>query len=113
MKITSVIKIHFLTFMAILLCVFIPYISTRAYLPQVPYTLYYYLIVLAVIKYILFEDKKYRLALRPKLEKYIQQEIKRQPSKQEVITRTESMLFVRDMLILFFAFIGIFVNIIL
>ena len=113
MKIITIFKIHFTSWLLLTLCVFVPYLAVRLYLPKVPYALYYYLIVLAAIKYILFEDKKYRNKLRPKLQSYLYKEFGRQASKQDIITRTESMLLTRDLSLIVFALIGIFVNIIL
>lgn len=113
MKIITAIKLNIITWALITLCVLVPYLAVRIYLPSVPYAMYYYFVVLAAIKFIIFNDRSYRIKLKPKLENYLSKELKKNPSKQEIITRTESMLFVRDISLMIFAIIGVFVNIIL
>ncbi len=113
MKIITLLRIHLITWVLIALCVLTPYILVRIYLPTVPYALYYYLTVLAAIKYIIYQDQAYRNRLRPKLQSYLYKELKKQPSKQEIITRTESMIMTRDVSLVIFAIGGIMVNIIL
>lgn len=109
----TLLKIHLPTWILTSLCVLLPYVMVRMYLPTVPYALYYYLIVLAAIKYIIFQDRAFRTKLRPKLQSYLYKELQKQPSKQDIITRTEVMVLTRDISLVIFAMIGILINIIL
>lgn len=111
MKIITLLKINSFTWILLALCVLTPYIAVRIYMPAVPYALYYYLTVIAAIKYIIYQDQAYRNKLRPRLQKYLYKELKKQPSKQEIITRTESMIMTRDITLVLFSLFGIFVNI--
>lgn len=109
----TLIKLNLVSWLLIALCALLPYIAVRVYLPNVPYAMYYYFIVLAAIKFILFNDQSYRQKIAPKLKVYLAKELKKNPSKQDIITRTESMIFARDIALIIFAMIGIFANIIL
>lgn len=112
-KIITLIKVNYKIWIVFTLCILAPYLAVRILLPQVPYILYYYLTVLAAIKYIILDDKKYREDLRPKIQSYLYKELGKQPSKQQIINRIESMVLVRDLSLVVFAIFGILINIII
>lgn len=106
-------RLNLLYWILLLLVIFAPFVYMRAYLAQVPYTLYYYLIVLGSIKYILLKDKPYKTKLRPKIQKFMHKRTGKVPSSQLVNLKVEWMVTVRDLTLLVFALMGVFVNLIL
>ena len=113
MKIMTIIRLCGKNLLVLLAFVLAPFVAVRFLMPQVPFTLHYFLIVLFAIKYILHNDQKYRQKIRPQLKKCLSDQLKKMPSEQQLISSTETLIQVRDISLLTIAMIGIIINILL
>jgi hypothetical protein len=112
-KFTIFLKMTYGQILLMTLCVFTPYLIIRSEMPSIPYMLYFYLIVLAAIKYIIINDQKFRKQCRTVIENLSVKKTGKMPSQNEIVKTTENILFQRDLIFIGFAMLGLMVNIIL
>ena len=97
---------------ALSLVVLFPWLLLHFFMPEIPHQLYLYLIVLIVLKFMIFNDQTFKGNNQKKLDQYLTKVLKRPASKQEIVTYLESSLQARDIVIVVFALIGVFVKLI-
>ena len=73
-----------------LLVVFIivPMVLVRTYLPSIPYTLYFFLILLFLIKTLVHNDSQFKKKMMPAIQSELSKELKRNPSSKEIYGRS-------------------------
>jgi heme O synthase-like polyprenyltransferase len=98
--------------MALTFFVLSPWLLLHFYMPEIPHQLYLYLIVLIVLKFMIFNDQAFKSNNQKKLDQYLSRVLKRPASKQEIVTYLESGLQARDIVIVVFALIGVFMKLI-
>lgn len=77
-----------------------PFIMVSQYLPQIPYTLYFFLIILFLIKLLVHNDSAFEKRVKPKVQSQLAKELKRNPSSKEIYQRMAFNLKARDFTLL-------------
>lgn len=82
--------------LTLIFCIAIPFLLLCLYTQNIPYTPYFFLLLLFFIRIIVQSASNLNVKLRPASEKELKVELKRQPSYTEIELRTQFHMKSRD-----------------
>lgn len=82
------------------LFILVPYISVNLLMPKVPYTLYFFIIVLFLIKILVMDEKKVGRRYKKKIQAELTKELGKNPSQKMIFDRTQFYLKAGDITLL-------------
>ena len=86
----------------------LPFYLLCKFMPEIPYTQYFFLIVIFCLKMIIFNQRTLKLKLTPIVRKKLQKELKKNPTDNAIFKRVMFHIHSRDLSMMFSA-IGIFI----